>query len=180
VTQSATGKNAWLKQPIALILLAFVILSFASSVINPLFEATDELRHYRFVQHIIQLKRLPVQGEVGCSAQGHHPPLFYTLGAMATFWIDTGRPVCSQLEENPFWQYRYWEVGDDNKNLYLHTAAEVFPWSDEALAAHIVRGLNVLMGAGVVYLTWLLGQALWPSRPPLALGASAFVAEQVR
>lgn len=174
--QSATGKNSWFKQPIALILLAFVILSFASSVINPLFEATDELRHYRFVQHIIQLKRLPVQGEVGCSAQGHHPPLFYTLGAMATFWIDTGRPVCSQLEENPFWQYRYWEVGNDNKNLYLHTAAEMFPWSGEALAAHVGRGLNVLIGAGVVYLTWLLGQALWPSRPSLALGASAFVA----
>ncbi len=171
-----TKSSSWVRQPIAFILLAFVILSFASSVINPLFEATDELRHYRFVQHIIQLKRLPVQGEVGCSAQGHHPPLFYTLGALATFWIDTGRPVCSQLEENPFWQYRYWEVGDDNKNLYLHTAAEAFPWSGEALAAHIVRGLNVLIGAGVVYLTWLLGKMLWPERPSLALGATAFVA----
>ncbi|MAT96071.1 MAG: hypothetical protein CL608_02925 [Anaerolineaceae bacterium] len=176
MTQSAMGKNSRFKQPIALILLGFVVLSFASSVINPLFEATDELRHYRFVQHIIQLKRLPVQGEVGCSAQGHHPPLFYTLGALTTFWIDTGRPVCSQPEENPFWQYRYWEVGDDNKNLYLHTAAEAFPWSGEALAAHIVRGLNVLIGAGVVYLTWLLGTALWPKRPSLALGATAFVA----
>ncbi|MFZ1399859.1 MAG: DUF2142 domain-containing protein, partial [Candidatus Promineifilaceae bacterium] len=164
------------KQPISLILLAFVALSFASSVINPLFESTDELRHYRFVQHIIQEKRLPVQGEAGCSAQGHHPPLFYTLGAIATFWIETGRPVCSQLENNPFWQYRYWEVGDDNKNQYLHTAAEAFPWTGEALAAHIVRGLNVLIGAGVVYLTWLLGRMLWPKRPSLALGSAAFVA----
>lgn len=174
--QSPTKKSSWIRQPIAFILLAFVILSFSSSIINPLFEATDELRHYRFVQHIIQLKRLPVQGEVGCSAQGHHPPLFYALGALTTFWIDTGRPVCSQLEENPFWQYRYWEVGNDNKNLYLHTAVEAFPWSGEALAAHIVRGLNVLIGAGVVYLTWLLGRALWPTRPSLALGATAFVA----
>ncbi|WP_420628364.1 ArnT family glycosyltransferase [Candidatus Leptofilum sp.] len=169
-------QSVWYKQPIAWILLAFVTLSFASSAINPLFESTDELRHYRFVQYIIQQKSLPVQGEVGCSAQGHHPPLFYALGAAATFWIDTGRPVCSQLEENPFWQYRYWEVGDDNKNLYLHTAAEAFPWSGEALAAHIVRGLNVLIGAGVVYLTWLLGRTLWPKRPSLAIGASAFVA----
>ena len=171
-----TNQTTWYKQPIALILLAFVMLSFASSVINPLFESTDELRHYRFVQHIVQLKRLPVQGESGCSAQGHHPPLFYTLGALATFWIETGKPVCTQLEDNPFWQYRYWEVGDDNKNQYLHTAAEAFPWTGEALAAHIVRGMNVLMGAGVVYLTWLLGLALWPKRPSLALGATAFVA----
>jgi hypothetical protein len=171
-----TKPTAWFKQPIALILLAFVLLSFASSVINPLFESTDELRHYRFVQHIIQLRSLPVQGEAGCSAQGHHPPLFYALGAAATFWIETGKPVCSQLENNPFWQYRYWEVGNDNKNQYLHTAAEAFPWTGEALAAHIVRGLNVLFGAGVVYLTWLLGQALWPKRPSLALGGTAFVA----
>ena len=173
---TATSKTAWLKQPITYILLAFVIFSFSASVINPLFESTDELRHYRFVQHIIQLKSLPVQGAVGCSAQGHHPPLFYTLGAVATFWIDTGRPVCSQLENNPFWQYRYWEVGDDNKNQYLHTAAEAFPWSGEALAAHLVRGLNVMLGAGVVYLTWLLGRVLWPKRPFLAVGAAAFVA----
>ncbi|MCB8928482.1 MAG: hypothetical protein H6652_23020 [Ardenticatenaceae bacterium] len=172
---AALEKRSWYKQPISLIMLAFVLLSFASSVINPLFEATDELRHYRFVQHIIQLKSLPVQGE-GCNAQGHHPPLFYVLGAAATFWIDTGKPACTQLEDNPFWQYRYWEVGDDNKNQYLHTAAEAFPWSGEALAAHIVRGLNVLMGAGVVYLTWLLGVALWPKQPSLAIGAAAFVA----
>lgn len=173
---SVAEKRAWFRQPIALILLAFVVLSFSASVINPLFEATDELRHYRFVQHIVQLKSLPVQGEVGCSAQGHHPPLFYTLGAVATFWIDTGREVCSQLEDNPFWQYRYWEVGDDNKNLYLHTSAEAFPWYGEALAAHIVRGLNVLIGAGVVFLTWLIGRKVWPKRPYLAVGAAAFVA----
>ena len=177
MTQFAKTKIFWfVRQPIAVILLAFVLLSFAASVINPLFEATDELRHYRFVQHIVQHRSLPVQGEVGCRAQGHHPPLFYALGAAATFWIDTGRPVCSQLEDNPFWQYRYWEVGDDNKNQYLHTAIEAFPWHGEALAAHIVRGLNVLFGAGVVFLTWLLGRRLWPKRPSLAVGAAAFVA----
>ena len=172
----AKSEPSLFKQPITYILLAFVIFSFSASIINPLFEATDELRHYRFVQHIIQNRSLPVQGEVGCSAQGHHPPLFYALGALATFWIDTGRPVCSQLEDNPFWQYRYWEVGDDNKNLYLHTSAEAFPWYGEALAAHIVRGVNVLLGAAVVYLTWLLGRRLWPERPYLAVGAAAFVA----
>jgi hypothetical protein len=175
IVEIKVAKPSIWKQPIAVILLAFVLLSFASSVINPLFEATDELRHYRFVQHIIQRQSLPVQGD-GCSVQGHHPPLFYALGAAATFWIDTGKPVCTTLENNPFWQYHYWEVGDDNKNQYLHTAAEAFPWTGEALAAHIVRGLNVLLGAGVVYLTWLLGRLLWPKRPSLAVGAAAFVA----
>ncbi|MCB9446080.1 MAG: hypothetical protein H6669_17780, partial [Ardenticatenaceae bacterium] len=158
------------------VLVGFVVLALSASVINPLHEATDELRHYRFVRYIVQTHALPVQGEEGCSVQGHHPPLFYLLGALTTAWIDTGRDVCYTPPENPFWNYRYWEVGNDNKNQYLHYADEAFPWHGEALAAHIIRAVNVLIGAGVVWITWLIGRAIWPERPYLALGGAAFVA----
>lgn len=161
---------------VRLILLCFLGLGFAYSVINPLHEATDELRHYRFVQHIIQRHYLPIQGELACSAQGHHPPLFYVLGAALTAWIPTGHDVCYSPPANPFWDYRYWEVGVDNKNQYLHGDDEAFPWHGEALAAHLIRALNVCLGAATVWLTWLTGQAIWPRRPGLALGAVALVA----
>lgn len=161
---------------IMLIILAFMVLSVAASVINPIHEATDELRHYRFVQHIVQTGRLPVQGALECRTQSHHPPLFYSLGALATFWIDTGQDVCAEPETNPFWNYRQWEVGVDNKNLYLHKSNEAFPWSGEALAAHLARFVNVLIGAATVYLTWLIGREIWPKRPFLALGGTAFIA----
>ena len=161
---------------IALIIFAFIVLSVSASVINPIHEATDELRHYRFVQHIVQTGRLPVQDGIECRTQSHHPPLFYSLGALATFWIDTGQWVCAEPETNPFWNYRQWEVGVDNKNLYLHRPNEAFPWSGEALAAHLTRFVNVLIGAATVYLTWLIGRAIWPKRPYLALGGTAFVA----
>ena len=98
---------------ITAIVAIFILLGLAYSIINPLFEATDELRHYRFVQHIIQLHSLPIQGAVGCSAQGHHPPLFYATAALATAWIDTGKDVCFEPQKNPFWAYRYWEIGSD-------------------------------------------------------------------
>jgi len=160
----------------ALILLVFIFLGLSASVINPLHEATDELRHYRFVRYIATNWSLPVQGETGCSVQGHHPPLIYFLGAVATAWIDTGRDVCHEPPANDFWGYRYWEVGSDNKNQYLHGEDEAFPWHGEALAAHIVRAINVLIGAGVVILTRQIGRAIWPSRPAMALGAVAFVA----
>jgi 4-amino-4-deoxy-L-arabinose transferase-like glycosyltransferase len=163
-------------RPLALILLAFIALGLAYSIVNPLHEATDELRHYRYVRYLVVNRALPVQGETGCSEQGHHPPLFYVLGALATAWIDTGRPICYAPPENPFWAYRYWEVGRDNKNQYIHGPDEWFPWRGEALAAHIVRALNVLIGAAVVWLTWAIGRAIWPERPYLALGSAAFVA----
>ncbi|MEJ2752830.1 MAG: phospholipid carrier-dependent glycosyltransferase, partial [Chloroflexota bacterium] len=161
---------------IAILLLAFIILSFAYSVINPLHEATDELRHYRFVQHIVQRQSLPVQGAMACSEQGHHPPLFYATAALATGWIDTGHDICYEPPTNPFWAHHYWEVGVDNKNQYLHGEEEAFPWSGEALAAHLARLVNILFGAGVVLVTYLIGRTIWPTRPYLALGGAAIVA----
>ncbi len=159
-----------------LLLLAFIGLGSAASIINPLHEATDELRHYRFVRYIAVNHSLPVQGKLDCSAQGHHPPLYYAISAAATAWIDTGREICHTPEDNPFWNYHYWEVGDDNKNQYLHNLDEAFPWRGEALAAHIARAVNVLIGAGVVWMSWLIGRAIWPERPALSLGGAAFVA----
>ncbi len=158
------------------VVVAFVVLGLLYSVVNPLHEATDELRHYRFVRHIVQHRSLPVQGAMACSAQGHHPPLYYALAALATSTIDTGRDVCYEPPLNPFWAYRYWEVGRDNKNQYLHGLDEAFPWHGEALAAHIARAVNVLLGAGTVWLTWLIGLTIWPRRPALALGGMAFIA----
>lgn len=167
------------RRSIVLILMAFLILGFAYSAINPLHEATDELRHYRFVQYLIQRHALPVQGEAGgleCTAQSHHPPLYYAVAALATFWIDTGRDVCYQPPVNPFWAYRYWEVGRDNKNQYLHGPDEAFPWRGDALAAHLARVVNLLFGALTVWLTWAAARVVWPNRPALAAGSAAFVA----
>lgn len=156
--------------------MAFIALALAYSVVNPLHEATDELRHYRFVRFIAAEKRLPVQGQEACRTQSHHPPLFYALGALATGWIETGRDICYTPPHNPFWAYRYADVGVDNKNQYLHGPDEAFPWRGEALAAHILRAINVLFGAGTVWLTWASGRLIWPRRRTLATGGAAFVA----
>jgi 4-amino-4-deoxy-L-arabinose transferase-like glycosyltransferase len=161
---------------ISLILLLFVILGLAYSVINPLHEATDELRHYRYVRYIVANRALPVQGAEPCRSQSHHPPLYYAAGALLAGWIDTGRDVCTTPESNPFWAYRYADVGVDNKNMYFHGSEEAFPWRGEALAAHLLRALNVLLGAGTVWLTWATGRTVWPARRALAAGGSAFVA----
>ncbi|MDT8305335.1 MAG: phospholipid carrier-dependent glycosyltransferase [Anaerolineae bacterium] len=161
---------------ITLLLLLFVLLGLAYSVINPLHEATDELRHYRYVRYLVANRALPVQGEEACRSQSHHPPLYYMIGALLTGWIDTGRNVCTNPPGNPFWAFRFADVGVDNKNMYLHGPEEAFPWGGEALAAHLLRALNVMLGAGVVSLTWATGRAIWPEQRALAAGGAAFVA----
>jgi 4-amino-4-deoxy-L-arabinose transferase-like glycosyltransferase len=164
------------QRPIILLLFAFIVLALAYSIVNPIHEATDEIRHYRFVRTLATTGRLPIQGKEACRSQSHHPPLFYAIGAIATAWIDTGHEVCYEPQSNPFWAYRYWEVGTDNKNLYLHGQEESFPWYGETLAVHIIRAINVIIGAGVVLLTWATGRTIWPRHPSLAFGAAALVA----
>jgi hypothetical protein len=161
---------------IVTVLVIFLGLAWAYSLINPLQEATDELRHYRFVRILGTEGRLPVQGQEPCRAQSHHPPLFYALAALSTAWIETESDICTTPAENPFWAYRYWEVGRDNKTQYLHGQDESFPWYGDALAAHIARGVNILLGAVVVFLTWATGKIIWPRKDFLAIGAAALVA----
>lgn len=159
------------------LLVAFVALAGAYSIINPIHEGTDELRHYRFVRYVVENGRLPVQGQEACRSQSHHPPLIYLLGAAATWGIDTGRDVCSSLPSNPFWGYRYWEVGTDNKNMYLHDPTlEGFPWHGEALAAHIVRFINVVVGALTVWLVYATAREIWPRPRGLAVATAALLA----
>lgn len=159
-----------------LLLLVFVLLASIYSIINPLYEATDELRHYRFVRVIATTGKLPIQGEEPCRSQSHHPPLIYAIGALSTAWIDGGNDICDKPLENPFWAYRYWDVGRDNKNQYLHGPEEEFPWSGDALAAHISRFINIFVGAGVVLLTWLTARIVWSNKLGIAFGAAAIVA----
>ncbi|MEM9774463.1 MAG: glycosyltransferase family 39 protein [Chloroflexota bacterium] len=153
-----------------------LVFGFAYSAINPIHEGTDELRHYRFVQYIIQNGRLPVQGQEECRSQSHHPPLFYLMAAAVSLGVDTGQDLCHNPQPNPFWGYRQWEVGTDNKNQYLHQPDEAWPWRGEARAAHVARGVNVILGTLAVVVTWLTARLIWPNNRWMALGAVPLMA----
>lgn len=162
--------------PIAtLMLLAYITLAVAFSIMNPLHEATDEVRHYRYVRSIADLRQLPVQsGEQG-NSQAHHPPLYYTTAALMSGWVRVSDPLYEPLI-NPHWAFRSFEVSTDNKNQYLHGPDEAWPYRDAALAAHIARWVTVLWGAGAVLLTILIARTVFPDVPAISIGAAALIA----
>jgi 4-amino-4-deoxy-L-arabinose transferase-like glycosyltransferase len=162
--------------PFLAVLIAFAILATAFSVANPLHEATDEIRHYRYVRYLLDYRRLPVQEPDQPRSQSHHPPLYYVLAALASSWVQPDRPLYATLPANPHWGYRYWEVGVDNKNQYVHGAGEAFPYRGDVLIAHLARLVNVLLGACVVTLSYYLGRSIFVEQPAVALGGLAFVA----
>jgi len=165
-----------------LLLVAYLILAVGYSLANPLYESTDELRHFRYVRHLVVYRSLPVQQPDAPRAQSHHPPLYYTLGALVSWWVPVAQEVYYEPTENPFWAYRYWEVSGDNKNQYLHGGDGLFqeePLHGVALAVYVVRWMTVLIGAGIVWLTYCVGREVFvgsPDRPALALSGAALVA----
>ncbi len=158
------------------LMLVFVALTAAVSFINPLFEAPDEIRHYRYIRKLVTERALPIQGQEEVRSQSHHPPLYYALAALASAWAPSSHTSTYDHPLNPFWGYRNWEVGVDNKLQYWHGETERFPFREGYLAAMIPRWVNVLLGALTVFLTYQIGRRVWPDAPWLALGGAAVVA----
>jgi hypothetical protein len=156
-------------------------LGITYSVVTPIFEASDELWHYPFVKHLADGNGLPVQdpnADQPWRQEGSQPPLYYALGALATFWIDTDDAYEAVRGHRPLlWYNPHVDNGvltpDGNTNLVVHSQQEAFPWRGTALAVHLVRFLSVLMGAATVLLTYLLALEIFPGRQDLALGAAA-------
>jgi len=157
------------------ILIAFFILGIVYSIVVPPFEASDELWHYPMVKYIADHWALPVQvpgEETPWRQEGSQPPLYYLVGAGATFWINTA-DMDTVRHLNPHVDNGV-ATPDGNINLVVHDPErEAFPWRGTVLAIHIIRFLSVGMGTLAVYLTYRIGQAVCPNHPELAWGAAA-------
>jgi len=162
-----------------LVLAGYLSLAIAYSLVNPLFESPDEALNYANIRFLVEERRLPVL-EPGEPTKAHHPPLYYALGALFTSWVPNEHFEAAVERVNPFWAYRLWESGVDNKSLYLHDPQlEGFPYQDVALGVHLVRWLSLLMGAGTVICVYGTARELAGDReghPYVALGAAALVA----
>ncbi len=159
---------------IALTILGlFVLLGLTYSVMNPIFEAPDEVYHYPYVKHLADGEGLPVQHPEHTALwkqEGSQPPLYYALSAALTFWIDTDDlPQVRQL--NPHARIGI-PLAEDNKNMVIHDPwREGLPWRGTVLAVHLIRFLSVLLGAATIWCTYRLGRLVFPCRPAVALGA---------
>ena len=159
---------------IALILATFIALGLVYILVTPIFESPDEIYHYFFIKYLADGKGLPVQSSEGpglWEQEGSQPPLYYLMGALATFWIDTSDA------EDLLWRNPQANIGTPldpgNKNVIVHTQRESFPYRGATLAVHFVRLLSVLLGAGTVFLTYKLALEIFPDHEHLALGAAA-------
>ena len=159
--------------PLAILVVAFIVLGSFYNISNPIFEAPDELWHYRFINHLRSGGGLPVlyeDPEMNVAGQeGGQPPLYYTIASLATSGVSAGDLEAVTIV-NP-------QQGRGSEpNLLVHTAREDFPYRGTTLAVHLVRGLSTLMGTATVLLTYLVALEALKGRRHLALSAAAVTA----
>ena len=154
-----------------LILVAHLALGVLYSVAVPIWEAHDEWGHYSFVRYLATERAFPPPGTklVERYDESVQPPLYYILGALATFWINTDNGL--ELTTNP---YATTGDGTGGVNFAIHRwEAESFPYRGAALGIHMTRLASVLLSTLVVWTTYLIGRSLFPAREEIALGAMA-------
>jgi 4-amino-4-deoxy-L-arabinose transferase-like glycosyltransferase len=162
--------------PLILLVGIYLILGAAYGLVNPLLESPDEALYYENIRFLADERRLPVLQE-GELSKGHHPPLYFALGALLTGWVPNEHFEILVTNNNPFWAYRLWEPGVDNKSLYLHDPSlEGWPFQDVALGVRLMRLFSLLLGAGTIVVVYLITGELFPEEPYLAAGAAALVA----
>lgn len=164
-------------------ILAILILFLASCLIydssTPLFEGLDEVWHYAMVKRLADGDGLPIVHpgvDTAWRQQGTQPPLYYSILAAATTWVDTGDYGSHRMLSS-----RSLTIGlpDDiqgEKFWYYHTRSEDFPYRRTALAVHLGRWISMLMASGTVVLSYAMVRQLFPYWTQLAPLTSSIIA----
>jgi Dolichyl-phosphate-mannose-protein mannosyltransferase len=156
----------------AALVVGHIILAASYSVVNPIWEAPDEVGHFSFIQHLIGERKLPVL-QSGVMGEAHQPPLYYLITAGASALAGSGDPT-GDFELNP--QFMWAGQGGTDVNIARHSTAETFPYRGRALALHLARLVSVLMGAATVALVIAIGWKIFPESPVVGLLAGALAA----
>jgi hypothetical protein len=158
----------------AVIVVLYILLSSAYSIVVPIFEAPDEAQHFFFVREIIEGHGLPVQ-QTGITQhwaqEGSQPPLYYAVAAALTFWTDAA-DWTEVSQRNPY-AVQGDPLANGNRNVFLHGQQGDFPWHGTTLAVHALRFVSILIGALSICVTYVLARTLFPTQPLLAVGAAA-------
>jgi hypothetical protein len=176
-----TGALRLVPVPLRYILLAYIILAGVYSVATPILEVSDESTHVATTSAIAAGHGLPVMDPTDPrrvlvpAQEAGQPPLSHLLDAALTFWIPVAKPA-QALMVNPQANVGSPDRLPWNKNLFVHTTAEAFPWHGLALSVHIQRFLSIVWGAFAVAGTYALARLAFPTRQQVPALSTCLVA----
>jgi hypothetical protein len=154
-----------------------VLLLAAAFSLGPIFEPPDEIQHFDVVRHLALNGRM-ADPRTQIFSEFHQAPLYYALLAPLYRLIGSDDDLHAVRERvNPHRDHRWWLAGNDNKNTFLHTRAEDFPYrSPTARTVHLLRLISVALGIGTVIVAARIFALIWPGDPAARWLALAIVA----
>ncbi len=168
------GRGDGERLAVAALLVGYLALAIVYNVVNPIFEAPDEIWHYLYVRHLSEGKGLPRdEGRTNgrfSQQEAAQPPLYYATAALLTFW--SPREDLTAVAPPNFAGSLGDVSTDGNKNLFLHPPNQAFLWRGEVQTVHLVRLTTTLWGAATILLTYLIGRSLFRSRLTAFAGAA--------
>ncbi|MCL4295179.1 MAG: DUF2142 domain-containing protein [Anaerolineae bacterium] len=149
---------------LALALAVYLGLAFCYVFITPIFEAPDEWTHTGHVKYIAEGKGLPVMLPGQGISGGQQPPFYYAIGALLVqpFELDSFDDYL-QEQANPHASLGY-ALDPGNKNNFLHTPAENFPYHGLALTVHILRLYSMAYGLITLIFAYLTALEIFDLR----------------
>jgi hypothetical protein len=160
------------------IVILYLLLGVLYSLSSPIFEPPDEALHFLYVKQIHDGDGLPRPlPETGKPLLGlGHPPLYYAIAAAISAPFDFSRYRDFSVP-NPH-RNQGFALLVGNKNSFIHSDAEVFPWRGLPLTVHWLRLTTLSYGVIALSFTYLAGLELFRGRKDRARLAVAFMALQ--
>jgi hypothetical protein len=173
------SKNSSFLMKTSLLILVYSALALLHSVVNPVFESSDEMWHIGMAVRLSRGEGLPIQRpgeETLWRQEGSQPPLYYALLAGLTWGL--GLPLDDF--EAIYIRNPYAWLGDAsrvaNRNQVIHGPWERFPWRGAVLTLHLWRLVSVALGLLTVLATVNSIRLLFPNHPDWALGSGLLIA----
>ena len=162
----------------------FAISTFIQSLRVPIFEGSDEQRHYAYARYLVHNLALPPHHKTNTDMpyvysveqEAGQPPLYYLPVALVTALVPNADAADPFVVHNSFFVV-YDELGlpYDNHNSYLHGREGDFPYQGVALGVHLGRLVSIVFGLMTLWAVYQLARAITPAHPAIALLATALV-----
>jgi hypothetical protein len=158
-------------------LLALVVLYLAAScgfaIVTPYPEAPDEYGHLQYIEHIVRFGTLPTIARESYTYEALQAPLYYLIGAA---FVGAGKGVSGQKLNALLTP---WPQSNPAFEAGLSHAVMIHPPEDRwAFWVYALRAYSIVLGIGVVLLTYATARVLvpWPAPATVPLISAAFAA----
>lgn len=155
-------------------LLIFACLGWTYRQQTPLLETPDEPSHFSIASYVAQHGTLPPRSTETRTGPAptvsndvpfyYAPPLYYLLASVLIGEVNTNQFARAVIPNPNFERGIGLNLADgpDNKNMYVHTAAQTLPdLAPWAMAMQRVRLLSLALGLATVLGCWVLAQQVW-------------------